>query len=431
MDKRTTAPEIRGERKNVPHLNAQRVRVETIALATVAALLLPSTSLAQYITRTDRHDWMLTVNLRVKAYQEERPVRYRMPEIDSFNFDQLSVVFPVIRETASSVMPEQSPESEIQFNDRTIANTFLGVKDGYQAGTRLGVWGLKGMTGRELELEVKLPVTAWETEFNDEAAMKATWPDSWPPEAASTFEPQLFVDVGPSGEPYDMEPIKNLVDKWTNGGKHKDMAPLIGAKVLAKELVSHVRSLSGFGVANNRALEIEGLELRGTPVIAKTRRGNEFELVAYAAAVFRTAGYPTRTVIGWDDGNEDSTFLEKKRNARQLRTWVEIALYNPDRSRHEWIPVDVVQIWKKEKSKLRGNYWTEPINYFGTNDELDDVMPFAFQYHPPTSVRSYGSPGFWGWMGIPDTPLRAQQGLRFVAITQSKRAGDNDRDRGG
>jgi hypothetical protein len=89
-----------------------------------------------------------------------------------------------------------------------------------------------------------------------------------------------------------------------------------------------------------------------------------------------------------------------------------------------------VQIFKSEKSKLRGQYWEKPIKYFGTHDELDQVIPFAFHYHPPTSVRSYGSPGFWGWMGIPDTPIRAQQGLRFLAITQSKRSNDPNR-RGG
>jgi hypothetical protein len=415
--------------RNPTLLTGSHATMRLVVALIVGAIILPTAANAQYLKRTKRHDWLFTVDLRVHAYQERNPPPDRMPELDRFSFDQLSVVFPVIRETASSLMSNSRPESTLRFDDRVVSDTFMGVKEGYHSGARLGVWGLTGMKGRELELQVKLPVTSWRTEFDDEAAMNATWPDQWPQEAASTFEPQLFIDIGPGGDPYDMEIIEKMVDEWTNERKHKNAAPLLGAKVLVKELVTYIRTLSGFGVANNRALEMEGLELRGTPVMARSRRGNEFELVALAAAVLREADYPTRTIIAWDEGGEEE-FLVKDRDAKQLRTWIEIALFNPNTNRIEWIPIDVVQIFKSEKSKLRGQYWEKPIKYFGTHDELDQVIPFAFHYHPPTSVRSYGSPGFWGWMGIPDTPIRAQQGLRFLAITQSKRSNDPNR-RGG
>jgi hypothetical protein len=57
--------------------------------------------------------------------------------------------------------------------------------------------------------------------------------------------------------------------------------------------------------------------------------------------------------------------------------------------------------------------------FFGNNDELDMVCPFAFQFHPPTSVIAHGSVSFWGWLCFPEAP-QATQFLRFNALTTAK-----------
>ena len=53
---------------------------------------------------------------------------------------------------------------------------------------------------------------------------------------------------------------------------------------------------------------------------------------------------------------------------------------------------------------------------------------FAFQFHPPTSVRAYGSPGFWGWMVTPKEPTRAEQQISFNVVTTAKSAETQRRD---
>ncbi|MEL7473459.1 MAG: hypothetical protein AAGK04_09095, partial [Planctomycetota bacterium] len=57
--------------------------------------------------------------------------------------------------------------------------------------------------------------------------------------------------------------------------------------------------------------------------------------------------------------------------------------------------------------------------------DLDGFVPISFHYHPPTTVRAYNSPGFWGWFSLDNPPTWAYQGLTFDARTRSTRANDD------
>lgn len=204
-----------------------------------------------------------------------------------------------------------------------------------------------------------------------------------------------------------------------------------GAKVLAREVVGHVQQIAGIGVGFNRLGELEGVALRGVPVIASTRRGNEFEMVCLLASVYRRAGIPARTVIGWDVNEDEGNFLRKGKKENKFRAWVEFALYDSKSDGVVWVPVDIVEMWNdRNRNPFRDDYWNRPLEHFGNIDDSDRVIPFAFQFHPPTSVRSYGSPGFWGWLMLPESPERAQQAIRFHAVPTAQRAADQ-RNRGG
>ena len=73
--------------------------------------------------------------------------------------------------------------------------------------------------------EVESVATCWNTEFKDAEAMKVPWPSGeWPKEAASTFEPELFIDEGFEGE-YDSDYVERLADRWTKG-KAKTQPPM-------------------------------------------------------------------------------------------------------------------------------------------------------------------------------------------------------------
>jgi hypothetical protein len=235
------------------------------------------------------------------------------------------------------------------------------------------------------------------------------------------------VDLGNDG-PYDMNPIKELVKRWTSGKDPKTIKPLPLAKYLAGEVLGWVQP-SGNGLGYNRIGQLEGIDLQGAPLTAERRRGSEFDMVCLLAAVYREAGLPARTVIGYDIGetkDEDRrNFLEKK-GSEDIRTWLEFALLDEGTGQLHWIPVDVVRL---RKAGSRPPPLEKEWRYFGTHDELDGMIPFAFHFHPPTTVRAYGSPGFWGWLVTPKPPETAVQALSFSAWSTPKRGSDQDRKR--
>jgi hypothetical protein len=88
-----------------------------------------------------------------------------------------------------------------------------------------------------------------------------------------------------------------------------------------------------------------------------------------------------------------------------------------------WVPVDVVQLAKRGGRNQR---LEQPWRFFGTMEDLDAVIPFAFQWHPPTTVRAYVRPAFWGWTVWPKTPDDGSQRLRFSHGLESKRGGGRE-----
>src|SRR5581483_8784634 len=144
----------------------------------------------------------------------------------------------------------------------------------------------------------------------------------------------------------------------------------------------------------------------------KKGKGSEFDMVCALAAVYRAAGLPARTVIGFDVGQSktDGRRFLGKRGSSELRAWVEFPLVNPRDNALVWVPVDIVRM---RKSSSRAKPLEQRWPFFGDNDALDRVIPFAFQFHPPTTVVSYGSPAFWGWLVMPKPPERVLQAVRF------------------
>lgn len=388
----------------------------TLGIAAVAALV--TTAHAQmavpegpYLQRYESEDWTLRVHINIRAFFDVHPDAGVTK--DHWKFDTTAVVFPILQSTASS-MTYESATGELRLNDRP-AGVRTELVPGYPAGTRLGRWGFTDWVGEELELRVEIPVTCWNTKFDEEAALQVGWPTGeWPTDAASTFKPEWFIDMAPGGKPYDMTPVHDLLKRWTSGRDPKSISPVQLAKWLAGRVQEQVQP-SGRGLMAGRSGALEGLELQGPPETARRMRGSEFDVVSLLTAVYRSAGLPARTVIGWDIGEEKDKrkFLERRGSA-QLRAWVEFYLYDEAKGVGNWIPVDVLRL---RQSSSRARPLDQAWKHFGTSDELSGVIPFAFQFHPPTTVRAYGHPGFWGWFVTPQPPDRAFQSLMFTAFS--------------
>ncbi|MCL4742511.1 MAG: transglutaminase-like domain-containing protein [Phycisphaerales bacterium] len=395
-----------------------------------------------YIVREENRSrrWTLTADVNIEAYKLY--VEGQQPYNERFTFSSATIVWPLVPETASSVMDAVESAGGLQpaitgvvkFQDREVTRetTIIAADAGgnvLHSGTWRAQWvmppleGASLYDGREMSLQVVVPVTSYRTKFDERGARSVAWPQgAWPAAAHATFAPQMFIDFGPDGRPYDTAPVVDLVAEWTEGRDPKSIAPVTLAKWFAGKVVEHVQ-LSGDGLAFDRTGLIEGLDLRGAPLTALEKRGSEFDMVCLLAAVYRKAGLPARIVIGYDNESRSGkqVYLKRPKNVPDLRAWVEFALYDETNGTFGWVPVDPAAM-RGSSSRLPPNFMDRDLRYFGTHDELDRVIPFAFHFHPPTTVRAYGSPGFWGWFVTPVPPDTAFQRLSFRAQTTPARA---------
>lgn len=357
------------------------------------------------------HNWTLTVEVNIQAYQGWKSDG--RPDIEFFEFDSAAVIFPLNLETGSSKLKERQVVSQLTFDDRLETRSYETLT-GYHSGTRFGKWAIKSKKGREAQLKVELPIVCYETVYNEQAAAAMDWPKGdWPEDAQSTFARQMFIDYGAGGN-YDMRHVEKLVKNWTKGKDPKSIKPAVLAKWLAGRVQEYFQPANGNGMMAARNGLLEGINVLGAARAARTGRGSKFDMACLLTAVYREAGLPARLVVGWDTKKDEDKLFGKK-GSGELRSWVEFCLYDEDLKQTTWVPVDLVTMRQKRGNRALDMDKTWP--YFGTHDELDDVIPFSFHFHPETTVQAFGSPGFWGWFVLPEPPKRAYQYLRFMATT--------------
>lgn len=394
-----------------------------------------------------QRDWVVSVSVRVNA---DRSDRYRdlpspagrpaarEPDIRPFPFETMGFVFPVVPETASSRAPEL-PTGELRVDDRIVDDSPQEMHGQYHSGVMLFRWdGNESGTpreAREVSLQMKVLQTCFRTVFDETSALRVPWPKGpWPTAAASTLGTQLYVDIGidEKGKPVKYADDK-ILDQYLKSVYSDEgvrdatqLTPVSLAKAITRKIWADIQP-SGDGLTNQpRTGELSGIALQSPGKTLESGRGSEHDLTCVMAALFRRAGLPTRTVIGYDVSGDNNKFLSGNRKANRLRSWVEFCLYDEDRNTINWVPVDVMRLRKTSSRPPSGE---RAWKYFGTHDELDSVAPIALHFTPPTDVVSYGSPGFWGWFVTPKPPEQALQAIAFRAETAPKRGDDGDEDK--
>lgn len=371
-----------------------------------------------FLTYEHPHDWTMRVTLRVRSWQDtrNRPVR-----TESWTFDTVAVLFPLMEQTSASRLDIETTAGKLTFGDRLFADSFT-VIGGYHSGQKYARFDAQSVDAREMELEVEYLARSWRTEFDEAAARRIGWPTGeWPEEVAGTLQPQPFVEAGPAGNA-NVGSLDRLMKSWTDGQNPKNVPPLTLAKWFAGRVIEHVQLTSDGLNRGRRYLGFEGFSLQGAARTAQTGRGSPYDAVALLAAMYRRAGLPARVVIAYRevDDNDDPDEADDK-GASRLRAYVEFYLHDEQADRGGWIPVDIVEM-RKRSSRAPTNL-DEPWRYFGTHDELDLFIPMSFNFHPPTTVRAYGSPAMWGWFVTPTPPDLAYQYLNFTAFRTPQRAG--------
>lgn len=361
-------------------------------------------------------EYTLRVHVNINSYQT--PANLVGPSkslaIGSLRFKTAAIVFPILPGCSSCDIHAEDVVGVMSFDDRP-EDTVPTLNGGYHSGTRLGRWELRDKEGREASLALDIPMTTWRTQFDEAAAFEVPWPKGdLTSVAASTFNPQLFIDR-------DKEPLASIVNVWCEGNDPMKLPPAKLAKFLAGKVLDAVQP-SGTGQATARNGQFAGVDLKGANQTLIEGRGSEHDIACLLAAVYRNAGLPARTVIGYDitlsKGSRATPYdIAKSHGGPNLRSWVEFCLLDEATSKEIWIPVDIVRM---RKSSSRAPALDKHWKFFGENDELDTVLPFAFQFHPPTTVVAHGAVAFWGWLTQPETQA-ATQWLTFDSMTTANR----------
>lgn len=420
------------------------ITTPAVSSPAVVNTLLEPLEPSPFLVESNPQRWTLTADYDISATQfytmiDKTPV----PSHDQWTFDTVTFVFPVVPRSASSILEvfghgeHQLPavKGKVTFDGSTVASKAELITQGIgggplPSGTWRAQWKVpppkKGSwTPRNIRFEVSTSLVSYDTTFDEKAASQIDWPTGpWPVEAQSTFEPQMFVEMDPTGKGYDMRPVKALLKKWTRGKDPKTLKPVVLAKYLAGQVVNHSQ-INGEGLAYDQTGAWQGFLTPGAANLARTGMGTKLDLPCLLVALYRQVGLPARLVIGYDNEGQpgEKIYLKAEGSDATWRVWAEFALYDEVNQTFSWIPVDVTAM-RLQQSQLPRDYLNKPLNYFGTNDEFDHVAPIAFHFHPPTTVRAYGSPSLWGWFVTPAPPGRAAQRVKFT-LTNTSTGGRN------
>ncbi|OAB59413.1 hypothetical protein AY599_00335 [Leptolyngbya valderiana BDU 20041] len=405
-------------------------------LATAAAgLALASGVFAQSVLRQgESRDWTVRFRANIRAWQDAGNQRQnRGASYDTWEFEQATVVVPMLERTSIHRVHENTIEMAVRVNDRdaTPARTDPYVRlNNKHAGSRYLGWAIAKGTARDIEVVSTMAMTSYDVTVDDQRAMAVEWPaGDWPEDALSALDPQVGIELGLDGEPYEgLDRVARSMDTLIGrlGREPKGVPPYLVAKYLTGAVWGHIRSRSGDGLHTARTGEIEGLDIAGVPTTFVRRRGNQFETCALLVYAMRRAGLPARMVFGvvadapLDD--EDVLTQDRKR-AGEMIAWVEFALV--ENGRTTWIPVDfngMMSSSSRAPDISDIEVLRKPWDGFGTIEDSQYWAPFSHHAHPPVTVKAYGSPGFWGIFAEPAEPGRAEQMISINVTTTPKTA---------
>jgi len=267
-------------------------------------------------------------------------------------------------------------------------------------------------------------VVSADTRFDERLAREIPWPDAWPPEAELALTPVVERVRNPivlEGQ----DRLCELVDRWTKGQDPRSIDQVTLVKFLTGKVLDHVRVGRGksetrpnLSTRTNLALSEDegvlqiprgvwsGLNVRSADLIAlEPRLGSVLDLSTMLTGVLRAAGVPARLVICYDTSDEIDQL-------DRIVSLVEFALHDPDLDQLMWIPIDTERL----RDSGRGvSSYQQPWLYFGTHDELHELVPVARHFHPPVNYRAFGFPAFFGFRSSPELGSFATQHLMMDA----------------
>jgi len=353
---------------------------------------------------------------------------------------RLDFVLPlVVESSAASIMTEsgaQGPQvvasASITIDDRDTPSERTIEGDVNNDPVVYGVWSTPDSAPQfevadEVGFHAEANFTASRLDFDESRASRVEWPKGeWPAAALSALEPQFGIELTTRGAVPDTA-VRALLQEATDGRDPKTLRPVPLAKWLAGKLIERVR-VSAQGINSpDREVAIPGagfasIRLQTVEQTVSSGEGSAFDMTNALVSLYRRAGIPARLVIAYDVGAENPAkrnrlFEGEERGASALRPYAEFALYDEETNSLAWIPVDIVAM-SGRSSRLPPNFLDRPQPYFGTNKELDSVIPIAFGYVPERATIGAEAPAFYGVRFDPPARLGMQSQIVTIGATR-------------
>jgi hypothetical protein len=417
---------------------------EEQAQDTPAVVLKPT----PFIATKNLKPWTLRTEVVIRQYRDEvREGENRELTIIPMDFTSATMLFPLLPTTSSHRVLTRRVDGkeildftgEVTLNDRPVPQDMALIERSIDGALLpANTWRVQWLVANpdrsafqgvgEINLRFEIPVESTETVFDEAKARAVPWPaEEWPEQALAALQPEAYIEFDPAkrgNNTYTTREIDDLLTLWLEGRDPKQLTPVVLAKWIAGKLAEHVQT-SGEGLAYDRRTSLfTGFDLQAPPITAATGRGSPFDSTNLLVAMYRRVGLPARVVIGYDVGaaKGGKTFYDRGGGDPDLRAWAEFCLYDEKEQTLGWVPVDVVAM-RGSSSRMPPNFMDRPTNYFGTHDELDEVIPLAHHYAPAqTSAWFYTYPAFWGWFVQPRAPIAGSQFIRFDAVRTARRS---------
>ncbi len=369
-------------------------------IISIGAVILLFSTASAYIEPTDNDvihwlepkEYLVQVELHVEAYQDQ----YKAENQFTMNLTNTPLVFPVVSEGGYSELDEDRLNPRLMLDDHRAPTEFKIVPIG-ASGSALARFTIKKFQGKQIDIRLDEYITCYDAKVDEAKAMKIKWPEQWDPKVQEALQQQKYIES-------TSETIVRVQKKLV-GDNAKKIPPYLLAKVLARGTVKLLQ-VSGTSISRDRRGKIDGLNVQGAEHAVTTRRGTLFDSVCLFVALCRASGLPARPVIGLD--NED--------NARVV-AWAEF--YLPDKG---WIAVDIRELIAGPGMMRKLD---RPWRGFGSNEDLNELVPIANYFHPPASVVGgglKGKPMLWGWRPTPEHTPNNQR-LRFTLQDAPQRGG--------
>lgn len=349
---------------------------------------------------------------------------------------RLDFVLPLVVESAAASLmteqgeqgPEPAASASITIDDRDTSSVRTIEGDITADPVVYGIWSTPDSAptfevADEVGFRAEASFTASRFEFNEPRASRVEWPKGeWPAAALSALEPQFGIELTPRGAVPDTA-VRAMLQEATDGRDPKTLRPVPLAKWLAGKLIERVR-VSGQGINSpDREVAIPGagfasIRLQTVEQTISSGQGSAFDMTNALVSLYRKAGIPARLVVAYDVGAENPAkrnrlFEGEERGASAMRPYAEFALYDEETNSLAWIPVDIVAM-SGRSSRLPPNFLDRPQPYFGTNKELDSVVPIAFGYVPERATIGAEAPAFYGVRF--DPPARLGMQAQIVTV---------------